>query len=169
MLKKNSDGDTFLAVAVKNASTQEKTEEHTDDRIKEAIQDIIDAMEIITERFGEETLVSLLMPKYGDSLLHIAVQESLKDLVAYFLYLLPEPERILNQGGYNPLHLAVYSNNLEMVKLILESDKQNNKVQTIEKTTKTVKFDVNNAMANGETALHLAAQFGYCGVLGELI
>ena len=169
MLKKNSDGDTFLAVAVKNTRSPQKTEDQTDVRMKEAMQDTIDAMELITERFGEETLVSLLMPKYGDSLLHIAVQESFKDLVAYFLSLLPEPENILNHDGYNPLHLAVYNNNLEMVKLILESDKQNEEMPTIEKLTKTIRFNVNNAMANGETALPLAAQFGYCGVLGELI
>ena len=56
-----------------------------------------------------------------------------------------------------------------MVKLILQSDTQNEEMPTIKKPTKTVKFNVNNSMANGETALHLAAQFGYCGVLGELI
>ena len=169
MLKKNSDGDTFLAVAVKNTRSQEKTEDQTDIRMKESMQDTIDAMELITERFGEETLVSLLMPKYGDSLLHIAVKESFKDLVPYFLSLLPEPENILNQDGYNALHLAVYNNNPEMVKLILQSDTQNEEMPTSEKPTKTMKFDVNEAMAIGETALHLAAQFGYCDVLRELI
>ena len=54
MLKKNSDGDTFLVVAVKSTRSQEKTEDQTDVRMKEAMQDTIDAMELITERFGEE-------------------------------------------------------------------------------------------------------------------
>ena len=128
-------------------------------------------MEIIAEKFGEETLLSLLIPKSatGNTLLHVAVQESLMDLVPYFLSLLPDPEKILNQDGYNPLHFAVHNNNPEIVKLILESDKQNTDNRRNENPTKIAKFDVNSAMANGETALHLAAQFVYCDVLEELI
>ena len=59
-----------------------------------------------------------------------------------------------NHERYKPLHAAVQSNDVEKVKKIL--------------SVKT-KSQVNVAMPNGETALHIAAQYGYCDILSVLI
>ena len=139
----NKNGYTFLAVSLNNVQD--------DDGEKREIE----ALKQMTIVFGEKVISKVCQKKdSGDNCLaHLAVRKSLTKFMEFILPKITKPYNILNQYGYNPLHLSVQTNNRKMARSIA---RQKN-------------FDVNKQMENGETALHLAAQLGQSGMLGELI
>ena len=148
----NKKGYTFLAVAILNVNNEHSV---YNAKYKPLEKDLVDAIDHITNIF-EDAFVSELVEKKdngGNSLFHLVVQKSLPELMSFILMKTKNSHKIFNQDGYNPLHLAVQTNNIKMVKLISQ-DKD---------------FDVNAKMKNGETALHIAAQLGHFNMLGNLI
>ena len=141
---KNQNGHTFLAIALNSAKT-------------EAQKDIIDAMDNIADEFGDDVIFNLCKETdiKGNTLLHLAVHNSLQDLVVYLLPKTKDPKKSFNQDGYNPFHLAVYNDDTSMVRCIMD---------TIGHT-----LDVNDAMPNDERALHLAAKQDNLNMIEELI
>ena len=105
--------------------------------------------------FGEQVVLKLCNARDngGNTLLHLAVCKSLIELISFILSKTPGAHKILNQEGYNPLHLAVQMDSIDMVKCISQQEH----------------FDVDVCIRNKETALHIAAQLGYSKILGELI
>ena len=141
--KQNNKGYTFLAVALNNAEN------------KDMERNMIETIKQMTEIFGKLVVDTLCKKtdKGGNSLLHQAVRICMTEFVPFIFPKTIKAYEIFNKEGYNPLHLAVQRREYEMVKCILQ-DKD---------------FNVNIAMKNGETALHLAAQLGDAHILGELI
>ena len=148
----NNEGYTFLAVAILNVNNEHSV---YNSKYKKLEKDLVDAFDHMTNIF-EDTFLPMFCKKKdngGNSLFHLAVQKSLPELMSFFLMKTKNSHEIFNQDGYNPLHLAVQTNNIKMVKLISQD-----KI-----------FDVNVKMQNGETALHIVAQLGHSNMLGDLI
>ena len=118
-------------------------------------QDLMEVMREINDMFDPEVLSDLCKKSdnKGNSLVHHAVYNSLIELMNFILSSTGNIDDIFNKEGYNPLHLAVQTNNIVMVRLL--SQHKN--------------FNVNTKMENKETALHIATQRGYCKILSELI
>ena len=144
---KNQQGYTFLAVAVNNVQNSEMEE------------NLVAALEFMMKVFKPESITGLckIDDNGGSCLLHYAVRKSLIKLVDLLITRTPKADKKRNSDGFNPLHLAVTSNNIEMVKCILQRRRV------------TEDFNVNSCMLNGETALHIAAQLGYHEIFTELI
>ena len=143
----NQNGYTFLAVAVNNVDNENS------EKLNE--KDVAEALKLMNDIYGKQLVSELCkqMDNGGNSLVHLAVRKSMTKLMDKIIPETDKAHEIENKDGHNPLHLAVLMNNITMVRCLL---KQRN-------------FDVNKCMENGETALHIAAQFGYTDILGELI
>ena len=144
----NGNGNTFLAVAVTNVNIKETLRgKHT---MAKGVQE---AMDQIAKLFEEETLCSMceITDKKLNTLLHLAVQNSLKDLACYLIPKIPNCTEQFNLDGHNPLQAAVYKNDAEIVRCIGKT------------------LNINQPMSNKETALHIAAKQGNTDVLTELI
>ena len=144
----NGNGNTFLAVAVTNINVAET--EIGKHKMAKGVQE---AMDQIAKIFEEETLYSMceITDKKLKTLLHLAVQNSLKDLACYLIPKIPNCTEQFNLDGHNTLQAAVYQNDAEIVK-------------SIGKT-----LNINHPMSNRETALHIAAKQGNTDVITELI
>ena len=119
----NEKGYTFLAVAVNK--TEEKTE-----------TDMITVLKWMIDIFTEDFISGLCkkMDKGGNSLAHLAVRKSLKQLTGFILSKIPEADQIFNNEGYNPLHLAVKGKKLEVIASILDQEHFDiNTIMTMEK------------------------------------
>ena len=145
--KQNKNGYTFLAVAVNNVENENIDKPNEDD--------ITESLKLMSDMYGLDVVSDLCKQtdKGDNSLVHLAVWKTMMKLMAFVLPKTDKAHEIENKDGYNPLHLAIQRKNVKFVRHI----------------SKQESFDVNKPMKNGETALHIAAQFGYCEVLGELI
>ena len=145
LINTDSDGYTFLVVAFSNVMN------------KAMESDVIEVMDIISEMCKEENALALFhnIDKYDrNSLLHLAVEYGLKELVSYLLSIKQKHSLWSNKDGYTPLHSAVLRHNAEIINCFLQI------VDTC---------DVNDKMPNGETILHLTAEWGNTEILRELI
>ena len=143
--KQNNNGKTFLAVAVDKEITETETQ-----------NSICDVLDRIADIFGEDTVSSLceMADKKRNNLLHLAAKKSLNNLVSYILLRTTDSLNNFNEDGHKPLHVAVYKNDAELIRCILENMDTKN---------------VNDPTKYNETALHIAAKEGNLNVLGELI
>ena len=148
----NKTDQTFLGSALNSIQETKK------DGQKDIGEGIEKALEHIRKTYGKETLSTLCATKdkKGNTLLHTAVCKSQKNLISYLLPRTQQNDKKeFNKDGHNAFHIAVYQNNSEIIKHIL--DRMDNS------------FDVNDKMLNGETAMHLAAKQGNLDVIEELI
>ena len=139
--KQNYNGETFLSIAIDKVTI-------------EGTEQIIKAMEMIAGIFGEDAVSKLcqMTDTKKNNLLHLAGQRSLKDLVSYLLPRTIVDVKKLNSDGLNPLHVAVYKNDCELIQSILNTE-----------------VDVDSKTLSQETSLHIAAKQGHLEALEELI
>ena len=151
LVKINYEGKTFLATAIDNINLESTERQEVDN----AMCDVIDK---IAKAYGDDTVSTMCRSTdtNGNNLLRLASQKSLRSLVSYLLPLTIDDMNKLNTDGHNPLHVAVYRNDVELIQTILNTEVKN-------------VVDVNGRTFYGETALHIAAKQGYLNIIEELI
>lgn len=97
---------------------------------------------------NHKDLIVELIPQYNDTIIHTAISVGNKDIFKLLLNNLSDDEKhilnIKNSKGWTPLHLAVLSNDIEIVQLLIEHGTDVNIMDKTSKTPLELAFDNNS-------------------------